>query len=74
MSENKMTARQKRDIGCVRLLLNQGISEAKVYQKFETWYNRRGQNPWWEDKAPDKVFAFILDVINNAKQRKEAMK
>lgn len=71
---NKMTEKQCVDIGFVGGLLYQAKSEAEAYEAFEAVYNGRGQNPWWEDKAPDEVFTFILDVIGKANLKKETVK
>lgn len=53
MKQDRMRMRRSMDIGRVKRLLDSGKSEAEVYEEFETWYNRRGKNPWWSDKAPD---------------------
>lgn len=74
MKQDRMRMRRSMDIGRVKRLLDSGKSEAEVYEEFETWYNRRGKNPWWSDKAPDDIFGYIMDVIKQEEARKKAMK
>lgn len=74
MNEMCAIARRQRDIGIVLNLLNEGKSEAEVYEDFETRYNRRKDNPHWENEAPDVVFAHILESIETAKERMKELK
>lgn len=74
MNEMCTIARRQRDIGIVLNLLNEGKSEAEVYEDFETRYNRRKDNPHWENEAPDVVFAHILESIKTAKERLKELK
>ena len=74
MNEMCAIARRQRDIGIVLKLLNEGKSEAEVYEDFETRYNRHKENPWWGDKAPDVIFSHILEIIKKAEEKKKEMK
>lgn len=69
MNEMCAIARRQRDIGIVRNLLSEGKSKAEVYEEFKTRYNRRKDNPHWENEAPDVVFARILESIEAGKKR-----
>ena len=74
MSEVRNQTRRCMDIGRAYRLLKEGKSEAEVYEDFETRYNRRKDNPHWENEAPDVVFAHILESIEAAKKRLKELK
>ena len=74
MNEMCAIARRQRDVGIVLNLLNEGKSEAEVYEDFEARYNRRKSNPHWNDEAPDVVFSHILESIKAAEKRLKEMK
>lgn len=69
MNEMCAIARRQQDIWIVLNLLSEGKSKAEVYEEFKTRYNRRKDNPHWENEAPDVVFARILESIETIKKR-----
>lgn len=74
MNEMCSIAKKQRDVGIVHNMLNAGKSEVEVYEEFEARYNRRKNNPHWNDEAPDVVFSQILEIIKAAEKRLKEMK
>lgn len=73
MKANEMKIKRQMDIGHIVNALKSGKSEAEVYDEWSARYDRRKTCPWWDNAAPDVVFASMMKVIkeSNVLERKE---
>lgn len=73
MKANEMKIKRQMDIGHIVNALKSGKSEAEVHDEWIARYDRRKTCPWWDNAAPDVVFASMMKVIkeSNVLERKE---